>query len=72
MFYPFCTIVIKYGTIISDRNYVVFVNTDNTNGHEACAGLIPIFLKRTGRLHPRKEAVIRVNTIVRDKVKEKL
>jgi len=44
----------------------------NTNGHEACAGFAPIFLKRIGRLHPRKEALIRVNKIVRDKVKEKL
>src|SRR3972149_4752085 len=44
----------------------------DTNGHEACAGFAPIFLKRIGRLHPRKEALIRVNKIVRDKVKEKL
>lgn len=43
----------------------------NTNGHEACAGFAPIFLKRMGRLHPRKAALIRVNKIVRDKVKEK-
>ena len=43
----------------------------NTSGHEACAGLIPIFLKRIGRLHPRNEALIKVNKIVRDRVEEK-
>ena len=43
----------------------------NTSGHEACAGLMPIFLKRIGRLHPRNEALIRVNKIVRDRVAEK-
>ena len=44
----------------------------NTSGHEACAGLMPIFLKKIGRLHPRREAVTRVDKIVRDKVDEKL
>ena len=43
----------------------------NTSGHEACAGLMPIFLKKIGRLHPRNEALIRVNKIVRDRVEEK-
>ena len=44
----------------------------NTSGHDACAGLMPIFLKKIGRLHPRREAVTRVDKIVRDKVDEKL
>src|SRR5574340_1227650 len=43
----------------------------NTNGQEACVGLIPIFLKRIGSMHPRKEAVTMVNEIVRDKATEK-